>query len=70
MSSNEPKWALMSLNELRPVKMSVHEPKAKVGLNKPEWAQKTLNIFKMILYELKIGLNELKRVSVNKLKKA
>ena len=35
-------------------------PKAKMGLNEPKWAQKTLNIFKTILYELKIGLNELK----------
>ena len=60
----------MSLNELRPAYMSLNDPKAKMGLNEPKWAQKTLNIFKMILYELKIGLNELKWVSLNKLKRA
>ena len=60
MNSNEPKPALMSLNELRPILINLNEPKAKMGLNDPKWAQKTLNIFKMILYELKIGLNELK----------
>ena len=32
--------------------------------NGPKWAQKILNIFKMILYELKMGLNELKWVSL------
>ena len=31
-----------------------------MGLNKPKLTQKTLNISKIILYELKIGLNELK----------
>ena len=41
-----------------------------MGLNKPKWAQKTLNKFKMILYELKIGLNELKWKSLNKLERA
>ena len=30
-----------------------------MSLNEPKWAQKTVNILKMILYELKIGLNEL-----------
>ena len=41
--------------------MSLNETKAKMGLNEPKRAQKTLNIFKMILYEeLRIGLNELK----------
>ena len=34
--------------------------KPKMGLNEPKRAQKTLNILKMILYEFKIGLNELK----------
>ena len=28
--------------------------------NEPRQTQKTLNMFKMILYELKIGLNKLK----------
>ena len=60
MSSHESEWAQTSLNE----------PKAKMGLNDPKLAQKTLNIFKMILYGLKIGLNELKWVSLNKLKRA
>ena len=50
MSSNDSKWSQNS-----PV--SLNEPKAKIGLNKPEWAQKTLNIFKMILYDRKIGQN-------------
>ena len=50
--------------------MILNEPKAKMGLNEPKWAQKTPNIFKMILYELKIGLNELKWVSLNKPKRA
>ena len=62
-SLNEPnklKWALMSLNELRAVCWSLNEPKTKMGLNKPKWAQKTLNIFKVTLYELKMGLYELK----------
>ena len=45
MSSNQPIWAEPQLAEM--------------GLNEPKWAQMTLNIFKMILYELKIGLNEL-----------
>ena len=35
-----------------------------MGLNEPERAQKTLNILKKILYELKMGLNELKWVSL------
>ena len=35
-----------------------------------KWAQKTLNLFKMILYELKIGLNELRWESLNKSKRA
>ena len=34
-----------------------------MGLNEPKRTQKTLNISKMILYELKMGLNELKWVS-------
>ena len=33
--------------------MNLNELKAKIGLNEIKWAQKTLNIFKMILYELK-----------------
>ena len=41
-----------------------------MDLNDPKLAQKTLNIFKMILYGLKKGLNELKWVSLNKLKRA
>ena len=36
-----------------------------MGLNEPKWAQKTLNRFKMIQYELKIALNDLKWVSLN-----
>ena len=35
-----------------------------MGLNEPKRIEKTLNIFKMILYELKMGLNELKCVSL------
>ena len=50
----------MSLNDSRPVQIRLNESKAKMCLNEPKCAQKTLNIFKMILYELKIGLNELK----------
>ena len=33
---------------------------AQMGLNEPKQAQKTVNIFKIIPYELKMGLNELK----------
>ena len=58
----------MSLNELKTVCMNLNVPKAKMGLNKPKRVQKTLNIFKMILYEFKIGLNELEWESLNKLK--
>ena len=50
--------------------MSLNEPKAKMGLNKPKCAQKTLNIFKITLYELKIGLNELKWKNLNNQKRA
>ena len=50
--------------------MSLNERKAKMGFSDPKWAQKTLNIFKVVLYELKIGFNELKWVSLNKLKRA
>ena len=50
--------------------MSLNEPKAKMGLNDAKWSQKTLNLFKMILYELKIGLNELRWESLNKSKRA
>ena len=54
MSSNETKCALMS-------QTSLEEPKyAKMVPNEPKQAQKNLNIFKIILYELKMGLNELK----------
>ena len=60
----------MSLNKFRPVQMNLNEPKAKMDPNEPKWAQKTLNIFKMISYELKIGRNELKLVSLNKLERA
>ena len=35
-----------------------------MGLNDSKQIQKTLNIFKMILYELKMGLNELKWVNL------
>ena len=59
MSSNESKWAQTSVNE----------PKWAESQNGHKWAQKTLNILKMILYELKIGLNELKWVSLNSLKR-
>ena len=37
-----------------------------MDLNEPKWDQK--NLYKMILYELKMGLNELKWISLNKLK--
>ena len=50
--------------------MSLNEPKAKMGLNDAKWAKKTLNLFKMILYELKIGINELRWESLNKSKRA
>ena len=33
-------------------------------LNEPKQTQKALNIYKMTLYELRIGLNELKCVSI------
>ena len=35
----------------------------------PNGCYKTLNIFKMILYELKMGLNGLKCLSLNELKR-
>ena len=35
-----------------------------MGLKEPKQTQKTLNLFKMILYELKMSLNELKWVSL------
>ena len=41
-----------------------------MSLNEPKRAQKSLNIFKMTLYELKMGLNELKCVALNELKRA
>ena len=41
-----------------------------MDLNDPKQAQKTLNVFKMILYELKMGLNELKWQRLNELKRA
>ena len=53
MSSNESKWTQISLNEPKQTKMDLNEPKR---------TQKTLNIFKMILNELKIALNERKWV--------
>ena len=40
--------------------MGLNEPKAKMDLNEPKWAQNSVNIFKTIRYEPKIGLNELK----------
>ena len=36
----------------------------------PNGCYKTLNIFRMILYELKMGLNGLKCLSLNELKRA
>ena len=36
-----------------------------MGKSESKQVQKALNIFKMILYKLKIGLNELKLVSLN-----
>ena len=56
----------MNLNELRPVYISLNEPKAKMGLNEPKWAQKILNISQMVLYELQIGPNEFKYMYNNK----
>ena len=43
-----------------------------MGLNEPTRTQKTLNIFKMILYGLKIGLNESAQMCkpINELKRA
>ena len=49
--------------------MSLNETKAKMDLNKPKSAQKIQNIFKMTLYKLKIGQNELKCESLNKLER-
>ena len=42
--------------------MNLNKPKQ--GLDEPKRTQKTLNILKMILYELKMCLNELKWVSL------
>ena len=36
MNSNEPKRALMSLNELRPILINLNEPRAKMGQNDPK----------------------------------
>ena len=47
----------MSSNESKLAQTNLSEPKWAESQNGPKWAQKTLNIFKMILYELKIGLN-------------
>ena len=55
MSFNESKWTQVSLNELK---------QPKIGLNEPKLSQKTLNIFKMILYVPKINVNKLKWVSL------
>ena len=56
----------MNLNDLRSVQMSLNKPKAKMCLNEPKWAQKTLNVFKMSFrYEVKIGLNELKSALIS-----
>ena len=68
MKSNEAKWYLMSLW----AQASLNEPKWVENQNGPKWAQKTLNIFKIIQYELKIGLNEdtsVSLISLNKLKR-
>ena len=67
MKSNEAKWYLMSLW----AQTSLNEPKWVKNQNGPKWAQKTLNIFKIIQYELKIGLNEdtVSLISLNKLKR-
>ena len=40
--------------------MSLNEPKTKMDVNEPKSIQKTLNIFKITISELKIGQNELK----------
>ena len=37
---------------------------SKMGLIEPERTKETLNIFKMILYELKMSLSELKWISL------
>ena len=47
MSSNDSKWAQTNLNELNWAESQ----------NGPKWAQKALKMFKMILCELKIGLD-------------
>ena len=39
-----------------------------MGLIESEWAQKTLNIFKIILYELKIGEPKWAEKSLNELR--
>lgn len=50
----EPKWMEISLIDLT----SIDEPKWVESQNESKWAQMTLNIFEMILYKLKIGLND------------
>ena len=55
----------MSLNELRAVCWSLNEPKTKMGLSKSKWDQKTLNIFKVTLHGLKMGLYELNEIKSN-----
>ena len=50
MSLNEHKLALMSTNESKLAQISLNESKD------PKRTQKTLNIFKIILYELKMDL--------------
>ena len=78
MSVKEPEWAwmsskwvLMSSNEFKWAQISLNEPKSAImDLNEPKRIQKTLNIFKMTLYEPKNGpswaqmskpINQLKR---------
>ena len=64
MSLKELKRALISSDESKWAQISLNDPKSKMGWNEPKQTQKTLNIFKIILYELKMDLNELKWVSL------
>ena len=53
MSFNKPKWAQNSLHE-----------SSEMGLNEPKLAQVTQNMFRMIPYEFKMGLNERKSTQI------
>ena len=69
MKSNEPNWDLMS----QWAQTSLNEHKWAENQNGPKWAymrSKDLKYIENDPNDLKIGLNELKWVSLNKLKRA